>query len=254
MTAMDIVSRLNDELLRQDFAGERHSLEEYERFRLIAQGYASIENALVVLSDMRTDNSDIYYGGFSRILGLHADNGGHSISSIWEEDILKHIHPDDLNDKYLLELRFFNFVKHLPRSRRSECYLVEKLRMRDAHGNYLPVLHRMFYLSTLSGRSIRFALCLYTPLLYDVASGGCVVDAVSGQTLRLEKRTDMRILSERERQVLRLIDRGMMSKHIADTLSISINTVNRHRQGILQKLKVKNSIEACRIAKNLGII
>ena len=36
-----------------------------------------------------------------------------------------------------------------------------------------------------------------------------------------------------------------MSKDIAQTLSISINTVNRHRQNILEKLQVNNSIEAC---------
>ena len=37
-------------------------------------------------------------------------------------------------------------------------------------------------------------------------------------------------------------------------LSISINTINRHRQEILGKLQVKNSIEACRIAKDLKLI
>ena len=35
-----------------------------------------------------------------------------------------------------------------------------------------------------------------------------------------------------------------MSKDIAQTLSISINTVYRQRQNILDKLQVNNSIEA----------
>ena len=34
-----------------------------------------------------------------------------------------------------------------------------------------------------------------------------------------------------------------------NTLSISIHTVNRHRQNILSKLCASNSVEACRIAK-----
>ena len=58
----------------------------------------------------------------------------------------------------------------------------------------------------------------------------------------------------REKQVLKLIDKGLMSKDIAEMLSISIYTVNRHRQEILGKLQVKNSIEACRIAKDLKLI
>ncbi|HAE69089.1 MAG TPA: hypothetical protein DCG77_18235, partial [Sphingobacterium sp.] len=33
-------------------------------------------------------------------------------------------------------------------------------------------------------------------------------------------------------------------KRIAEKLGLSINTVNRHRQNILQKLRVRNSYEA----------
>ena len=68
------------------------------------------------------------------------------------------------------------------------------------------------------------------------------------------KQDSTRILSVREKQVLNLIDKGMASKKIAETLSISINTVSRHRQEILGKLQVKNSIEACRVAKGLKLI
>lgn len=53
--------------------------------------------------------------------------------------------------------------------------------------------------------------------------------------------------------MLRLIDQGMMSKTIAEQLSISVNTVSRHRQEILKKLRVSNSIEACRIARELDL-
>lgn len=62
------------------------------------------------------------------------------------------------------------------------------------------------------------------------------------------------VLSERELEVLRLIDLGMLSKEIADRLCISINTVNRHRQNILQKLKVDRAIEACKVARVMGLL
>lgn len=68
------------------------------------------------------------------------------------------------------------------------------------------------------------------------------------------KQDSTRILSVREKQVLSLIGKGLTSKKIAETLSISINTVSRHRQEILGKLQVKNSIEACRVAKDLKLI
>lgn len=251
---MDIANRLNNELLNQAFAHDRQYLEEADKYKLLAQGYANTENALAVLSDMNANSSHIYYGRFAQTLGLSSTTEEQHIGSIWEEDILKRIHPDDLHSKYLLELRFFHFVKHLPRNKRSDYYLMEKLRMRNAQGNYLPVCHRMFYIAFPSKSTVRFALCLYTPLSFEIPSNGCVVHSATGRLTELEKRNDSRILSEREKQVLRLIDKGMMSKHIADELSISINTVSRHRQEILHKLKVKNSIEACRVAKDLEII
>lgn len=63
-----------------------------------------------------------------------------------------------------------------------------------------------------------------------------------------------KILSERELEILRLIDKGFLSKEISQKLSITENTVNTHRQNILKKLKVGTSIEAINFAKNLGIL
>ena len=65
---------------------------------------------------------------------------------------------------------------------------------------------------------------------------------------------DASILSRREKQVLKLIDSGKRSSEIAEILSISKNTVSRHRQEIIGKLQVKNTHEACRIAKSMGLL
>ena len=61
-------------------------------------------------------------------------------------------------------------------------------------------------------------------------------------------------LSDREREILRLISRGRLSKEIADQLSISVHTVNTHRQRILEKLNADNSIEAVRYASVRGLL
>lgn len=255
--AMDIIDKLNNEFLKQDFAQAKRPLysEEVEKYKEIACGYARMENAISVLSDMHTNISYIYYGGFSKMLGMNnITDTEDKINSIWEEKILKQIHPEDLYSKYLQELRFFHFTKHQPKSRRSDYYLANELRMRDVSGNYSLVLHRLFYIPASFDNSIWLALCLYNPLIFELSNKSVVINSTTGQMIELEKRNDSKILSDREKQVLRLIDKGMMSKSIAEMLSISINTVSRHRQEILGKLQVKNSIEACRIAKDLGII
>jgi len=62
------------------------------------------------------------------------------------------------------------------------------------------------------------------------------------------------MLSQRETEVLGLVSQGYVSKEIADQLFISVNTVNNHRQKILEKIKVVNTTEAVAYARNLGLI
>jgi len=50
-------------------------------------------------------------------------------------------------------------------------------------------------------------------------------------------------LTEREKQVARLMCQGKTSKEIAKQLYISANTVNTHRKSILKKLGLKNTQE-----------
>ena len=78
-----------------------------------------------------------------------------------------------------------------------------------------------------------------------------IINTANGQVHLLDSHRYTSIVSPREKEILQLIDKGLMSKEIADSLCISINTVNRHRQNILEKLNVDTSIEACRIAKKM---
>lgn len=60
-------------------------------------------------------------------------------------------------------------------------------------------------------------------------------------------------LSEREIEIIGLITDGLSSKAIADTLFLSIHTVNTHRKNILKKLNVKSSSELVNYAFKIGI-
>jgi two-component system response regulator NreC len=61
-------------------------------------------------------------------------------------------------------------------------------------------------------------------------------------------------LTEREREVLTCIAEGHTNRDIAETLSISIKTVDRHRQNILAKLGLHNRVELVRYAIEKGLI
>ena len=61
-------------------------------------------------------------------------------------------------------------------------------------------------------------------------------------------------LTERELEVLRLIVDGMTSREIAESLVISPNTVERHRQNIMTKLGLHNRAELVRYAISKGLV
>jgi two-component system response regulator NreC len=61
-------------------------------------------------------------------------------------------------------------------------------------------------------------------------------------------------LTEREREVLRLIAEGLTSKEIANRLAISPYTVERHRANAMAKLDLHNRAELIRYAIRKGLI
>ena len=247
---MNINNELEDKLLKQPFAEELGRDVDY---RLTAIRYAQIENAIAVLSDMKTNTSFICHSGLSERLGIGMRGTSQDIASIWEEDIFGCIHPDDLEAKHLEELRFYHFVMSLSPEVRSDYYLHSHLRMRNAEGQYIKVLHRMFYLDYDANGCARLALCLYHVSASD-SFEHFIINSLTGETIAPEACQCEHVLSARELEILRLIEAGCMSKEIASRLFISINTVNRHRQNILMKLQASNSVEACRVAKGLKLI
>jgi DNA-binding NarL/FixJ family response regulator len=62
------------------------------------------------------------------------------------------------------------------------------------------------------------------------------------------------ILSARELQVLKLIAEARTSKEIAADLFLSVKTVDRHRQNILDKLGMSDRVELTRYAIRRGLI
>jgi DNA-binding NarL/FixJ family response regulator len=62
------------------------------------------------------------------------------------------------------------------------------------------------------------------------------------------------VLTPRELEVLKLIAEANSSKDIAEALVISVKTVERHRQNILDKLGMRDRVELTRYAIRRGLI
>jgi len=245
---MSCLKKLNQLLKSQSFNGGTIDVSQLLDY---AKNISQIENVTVVVSDMRCGISRIFPGKFGIVLGV---SNYVEENSIWEKAILNLMTEKQREEKYLAELRFFNFLRHVPRHARPDYYLVSKLRMKAATGDTIDVIHRMYYIYADDSETVTHALCLYGRPTFDFIGKNRIVNSFTGVSEELTASGDSSILSRREKQVLTLIDSGKRSYEIADILSISKNTVSRHRQQILAKLQVKNSMEACRIAKTMKII
>lgn len=251
---MKIIKEKIDRLMRSQSFG--HGEGEDQVVYTDARGIAAIENCTVVVSDLQSNSSRIFHGRFSERLGLSDHSFEHSI---WEDEIIGKMEQSEQEEKYLSELRFFHFLRRIPARHRRDYCLATHLRFRAGAGPtgndaVLDVLHRMFYRYDESAEIIRYAVCTYGPLIFPMPAKSVVVNAVSGEIFELSSAGDNAMLSKREKQILALIGTGLTSQEIADRLFISKHTVSRHRQGILSKLKAKNSAEALRTAKMLQLI
>lgn len=246
---------LDIKLLSQSFETTVHPDLQLANSRMIAQMYTRLENSISVLSDMKARKSYISYGAIADQLGLKTKQT--EIQSIWEDELLSRVHPADQQKKYRLEFQFFQLLNAIDIAERVDYGVVTKLRVRNNQGKYILLQHRLLYIGNSGDGSIWLALCLYNIIPdhpeFNIPQGA-IINNSSGKVIDYLPNDFSEILSQREKEVLQLIRHGRRSKEIAEKLSLSINTINRHRQNIFHKLNVTNALEACRVAENTGIL
>jgi len=81
---------------------------------------------------------------------------------------------------------------------------------------------------------------------------GFVLDAFAGQIEVAAVDEDLNRLTERERDVMRLIARGYAYKEVAKELFISIKTVETHMSSVLRKLQLSSRHELTKWANARG--
>jgi two-component system response regulator DctR len=71
------------------------------------------------------------------------------------------------------------------------------------------------------------------------------------QTTGLQAR--LQALTERERDVMRLVVEGLPNKLVADQLDISVRTVEVHRARVFDKMSVKSAVELANLLRGLDV-
>ncbi len=223
---------------------DRHA----ERLKLLSQ----VANSGITVFDMHRRCHPFISFNFSGLFGCDMDRIVTEDSRFFAE----RIHPDDLPAVHRNGIECLRFM-FAHRELIPDGKFLEEYRIGIA-GRYVRVVEQFQVLEQDRRGNIWLTLSVLdlSPNQGPFDGVRCqLFDFRNGRTIAFaggERSSDP--LSEREREILRLIGRGRLSKEIADELSISVHTVNTHRQRILGKLRVDNSMEAVRYAAERGLL
>lgn len=168
------------------------------------------------------------------------------------------IHPDDRSQLAALQVTLSRFIYSLPLEQRNNYANIYSFRMLNARQQYIRVTSRHQVLE--QDRNGKAWLVIgnmdISPDQKDSEIVDCAVLNLKNGDLFSPSLSSLPSihLTNREIEILRLIQKGLLSKEIANKLCISIHTVNIHRQNLLRKLGVQNSIEAIRLGQEVGLL
>lgn len=225
-----------------------------EHYRQSVSESAILSMDCRIITDASADRSYMY-GGAQNIIpaGTNAE-----LKSSDEDEIYARMHPEDLVEKRMLEYEFFSLMDSMPSSEKMHHKATCTIRLKAPDGTYLHVDNSTQILCPSPKGKIWLILCCYALSPHQQANADIhprIINTLTGKIhIPSLGHQRQRILSEREKEVLNLIRIGKPSKQIADALHISIHTVNRHRQNILEKLSVANSAEAIMAATAMKLL
>jgi DNA-binding CsgD family transcriptional regulator len=65
---------------------------------------------------------------------------------------------------------------------------------------------------------------------------------------------ELAVLTDREREVLKLIAEGNTAPQMAKLLGISVHTANRHRANLMEKVRAHSKTELVKLAVRLRVV
>lgn len=169
------------------------------------------------------------------------------------------IHPDDLNILMQNGLSFLKLFLNFSDNEKMNYKLINEYRILNSSNKYVRVIeqHQTLELDKYGNPWLALSILDISPNqdlsesikchAYNYRTGKFIPLPETPEIVKTE-------LTKREIEILELVKKRLLSKEISDKLSISVHTVNTHRQRFLEKLGVDNSMEAVVLASKLGLI
>ena len=213
---------------------------------------SELSNSAIMIFDLYKKEHIYVSKNIANVLELdHEKSSGNS------EYIDECIFVDDMYDMLNAGLYFLGYAHTLKPDYRKNVKLVNEYRIINHKNKFVRVIEQQLCLENDKHGNLWLGLGILDispDQAQDAPFRSRMINSENGNVYLFPPPNEKAILTLREKEILKLISKGLISKEIADKLFISVNTVNTHRQRILEKLEVENSIEAIKYAVNCGII
>ncbi len=255
MTAQRSVEEIFYKFLMQyEFDEENLDYSLVQKHIAALQTLANIGNSGFNLFDICKRQILFYSPNFGQLLGYtpshYGDNGQHFFTG--------KIHPDDalqLSFKSISALKVFNAFSSADKLSHK---LIIEYRMLNAEDKYVRLIeqYQIIELDPDGQVWLMMGVVDISPNQEaGIGSKSQLLNFRTGQFVPFDVTPKPQLeLTKRETQILKMVRDGLLSKEISSQLSISLHTVNTHRQRFLEKLGANNSAEAVIFASNFGLL
>ncbi|QCR21489.1 LuxR C-terminal-related transcriptional regulator [Pontibacter sp. SGAir0037] len=208
--------------------------------------------------DLRTQQYDFVSTNSEQILGYTAnyftENGLAGGIAI--------LNPEDLSKTWKLLKNIWDFIMAVPAPDRVQYKFSYDYRILKPDGKHLRVLEQNTVLQQDRKGNITRMLGMCSDISNWKKSGNQIASVVSAKDNscvffspdKAAQQSAQQLLSKRELEIVKLVAEGYSSKIIAEKLFISFNTVNTHRQKIIEKTHTRNTGGLVQFAISNGLI
>ena len=242
---------------RQSLSMQEIDYSVWNRDKAMLQQMVKMNHSCTFVVDVCKCRYTYASSNFADLLGY--DNRKIEMIEEYDDNYLEsRIHPEDLFNMKSLQISLSQFIYNQPIEDRNSYKNIFSYRVLNAKGQYINVTSKQQVLETSDSGKAWLILGIM-----DIASDQRLLDGVQCTVLNLktgemfsphsfaETKPE---LTSREIEILQLIKQGLLSKEIACKLGVSIHTINIHRQNLLRKLGVQNSIEAINAGRKTRLI
>lgn len=243
-------------LEQQEFVTDHLDYAILEQHKPNLQKLAEIGNSAITVFDLYQKRHVFNSFNMGEMLGYSPQE----VQSVGEYFLDSKIHPTDFTMLMKNGITLLKFFRNIPTDQKANYKLISEFRVLNANNDYVRVIEQHQALEIAGNGSIWLALSFLDISPNQKKLDECTVcELLNFRTGKIipfiEPKEEITTpLTNRETEVLKLVKDGLLSKEISDKLSISLHTVNTHRQRVLEKLGVNNSIEAVMLASKLGLL